>query len=874
MSNSYKVLGDFLQKHAYLNVWCTPNQDKQAIFSPASRLTRNGGTWGSIKVMWRTHRLPDAISKFHVYQIGQIHPMLLGLQAKKGEWLSVADVCKTESLIADIYVATGVQLHRSQVWYLVTPENNLVMAVKIPNRNKVPVNLDTEDVFIRLYSNAYFNSLRADGIDDVIHVEGRLAATTQDILDVQTHLATWNTRSIGHCYCFINGFRVDTINLLTAKVGDLIEFVYDGSIKRVVSYPIAALEQFTSTLDSASKYLLHHGQPSTMIDYVDDIDVFLLKPGTFDHFTGVYFHKNNEKALRMVTHKDYSIPVAYLASYVQQRPELGNNVDELVVEMHIRHSGYERQLVNEAQRIAELYTLSDADAFRAMIGIDSTVSVWQAPALEASGYTALMRAELGAISRQDVQEAYGYNAVSKLLGDTPVHAREMAGTYYVDVPVGLQTCSTAYEYDAAGHLIAWYTHTSGAVYVCRHAETRLVEMIFGLAAEGFQSYWGQMTTPVDPSFNYRFYTCGKSGPVIDDKWVDRSGSGYYAINNGIASWAINPTNTYPMIRGNRNHVTYQLDFLAVDSLITFSLREWRSDIGAYRVMTIPPGKIELFLNGRSLIENLDYRVTFPRITIFNKEYLSNPANTSQKIVIRMTGFADENLKHEQVEDVGFVRYGVLSKNNRFDVRHDKVNRIVIDGALYRYDELEYAEDDFDIRVTDARNGSPYAITDIVVPMNDFLHTEEQKSDPTYTLRAQAKVVDKEISDYMTLKLPEKNPEQPSAIPERYKIVSPFFSKIIYDLISSALWEEKFTLHYSDDYVQEKCQPYEYLLDFDPIKEGQTPNPDFVVIHPHNLPNYVEMQIYQFKFLSRVVQIYGQGKIDISSTVRLALFGGE
>jgi hypothetical protein len=150
MSNSYKVLGDFLQKHAYLNVWCTPNQDKQAIFNPA-RLTRNGGVWNSVVVMWRTHRLPDSTSKFHVYQIGQIHPMLLGLTDRKGEWLLVADVCKSESLIVDIYTATGVQLHRSQVWYMVTPEDNLVVAVKLPNPKKVPVNLDTEELYIRLY---------------------------------------------------------------------------------------------------------------------------------------------------------------------------------------------------------------------------------------------------------------------------------------------------------------------------------------------------------------------------------------------------------------------------------------------------------------------------------------------------------------------------------------------------------------------------------------------------------------------------------------------------------------------------------------------------------------------------------------------------
>lgn len=871
MSNSYKVMGDYLQRHAYQNVWCTPDQDKQAIFKP-QRLTRDNGTWSTVTVMWRTHRLPDETSRFHVYQIGQVHPMLLGLTAIIGQWKSVAQVCIDESVIVDLYTSTGVQIHRTQAYYMVTPEKNLVVAVKIPNRTKVPVDLNTEDLYIRLYSNSFYNTLRADGIEDVVYVEGRIVTSNQDILDVQQSLAVWNAKGIGHCYCFVNGFRVDAIDMITARVGDLVEFVYDGSIKFVVSFPVSDLEQFVSTLDQSSKYLLHHTEQSTTIDYVDDVDVFLLLPSTGNRFKGVYFHKNNPAALRMVTHKDYSVPVQYLATYAQQRSELGNNVDNLIVELHVREAGYVRTLVSEHQHIAQLYTLPEGDISRAMVGIDSTVSVWTAAALEASGYCALMRAELGDISTEMVQDAYGYNAVSKIVGDTPLHVQSMSSIKYVNVPIGLQVESTAYEYDANGLLLGWYTHTNGAVYAAQHQETELIEIIFGLASESLQTYWDQQTSSLPVGYNYRFYTCGKSGQLIDNNWVDRTGSSYYAVINGSVQWAVNTSNTYTLVRGNRNHLTYELQYYAVDSLVAFTLREYHLDLQTYRVLPFPPGKIDIFLNGKSLIEKLDYFIDFPRVVITNKEYLSNPDTDAQRIIVRMTGFCDSQLDYEQVQDIGFVRYGVLSMNNKFDIHGDKVHRIVVDGALYRYDEFEYAETDFDVHVTDARNGSPYSITDIVVPMNSQLHSENASDDPTYRLRAVSKVVDQEVSDYLTLKIPEKDPEEPSAIPERYKIVSPFFSKIIYDLISGALWENRFTEHYGEDYVRQMCQPYEYLLETDPIKEGQTPSTDFVIIHPHNLPNYVDMSIYQYKFLNRVVSIYGQGKIEISSHVRIEIFG--
>lgn len=871
MSNSYKVMGDFLQRHAYQNVWCTPDQDKQAIFKP-KRLTRDNGTWNTIQVMWRTHRLPDLTSRFHVYQIGQVHPMLLGLASTIGEWKSVAQVCMDENVIVDLYTSTGVQLHRTESYYFVTPEKNLIVAVKIPNRLKVPVNLDTEDLYIRLYSNAFYNTLRADGIDDVIHVEGRIVVSNQDILDIQQSLNTWNTKGIGHCYCFINGFRVDSIDMITARVGDLVEFVYDGSIKFTVSLPISDLLQFTSTLDQTSKYLLHHTQNSTTIDYLDDVDVFLLKPGTGNRFKGVYFHKNNPAALRMVTHRDYSIPVQYLASYAQLRPELGNNIENLKVELHVRDSGYLRPLVLENQRISQLYQMSDADVKRAMVGIDSTVSVWSAAALEASGYCGLMRAELGDISTEMVQNAYGYNTVSKIAGDTPTHVESMGNIKFINVPVGLQNESTAYEYDQDGLLLGYATHTGGSVYVAQYEDTALIEMIFGLASESIQTWVDQQTSNLPAGYNYRFYTCGKSGELIDNNWVDRTDSNYYAIINGAVQWAVNSSNTSTLVRGNKYHLAYDLDYNAVDSLIAFTLREYRADLDEYRVLPFPPGKIDIFLNGRSLIENLDYFVDFPRVVVTNKEYLDNPSTQSQKITVRLTGFCDNQLNYEKVKDVGFIRYGVLSKNNIFDVRGDKVNRIIVDGALYRYDELEYAEGDFEVHVNDARNGSPYAITDIVVPMNSSLHSEGTQDDPTYRLRELSQGIDQEISDYLTIKVPEKIPTEPSAIPNLYTVVSPFFSKIVYDLISGALFEQRFTEHYGEDYVRQMCAPYEYLLDTDPIKEGLTPSTNYVIIHPHNLSTYVEMGIYQYKFLSKVVTIYGQGKVEISSHVRIEIFG--
>lgn len=864
------AMGDFLQRHAYANVWCTPNQDKQVIFKPA-KISPKGGSWSDIKVMWRRHKLPDATSRFHVYQIGQLHPLLIGLTNKQNQWINLTKVCKDESLIADVYSVTGVQVPRFNVWYRVTQEKNLIIAVKIHDKRKIPFDLDEEDLFIRLYTNEFFNSLRANSPDNVIHTQGIRATSVQDILSFQTALANYRAKTIGHTYCFLNGFAVSNISLVNAAVGDYLEFVFDGSIKKTVEFSVGDLREFSSTMDSAMKFLLHYNDEEKVIDYIDDIDVFLTLPGNNNSYKGVYFHKNSEQAIRNVTHKDYSIHIGMISAYLSLRPELGGVFDNLRVRLHIRNSGYDRPLVFEENRIQDLYKLPDDDIPAVMLGIDANVSVWNVDALESSGYCALMRANLGQITRHDVQKAYGYNAVSKLVGDTPMRAVLDDNVKKVTIPVDLVDRSTAYEYDADGLLLGYYHHFGGSVYAARNAQCDLVEVIYGFADESIQSWWNDRTVPINPDLNYRFYTCDVSNGTVLNNWVDVTDTNQYAIVNGVATWFVDQNLKYTLVRSNANHLAYSFDYHIIDGLFQFSLREYIPSIDAYRNMTVPLGEFDVFLNKKSLIEKLDYIVEFPNITIINKEYLIDPENTAQNITIRHTGFCTNTLQRTLPPDVGFVEWGVLSLNKRYDIREDKVNRIVVDGALYRFDELKYAEEDFDVLVMDARNGAPYAIRDIVVPMNSYLTRESAMQDPTYELRAEAKVIDDEISDYMTLRLPQKEPTLPSAIVSRYKVTSPFFCKIIHDLLSGALWNDRFHEQYSDDWVREICAPYEYLLSVDPISDANLLPDRFVVIHPHELPTYVDLGIYEFRFLNKVHKVYANDRLELSSHVRVELF---
>lgn len=852
---------DYLIDHALKNVWCTPNQDMQSIIKPA-RLTPINGVWNTVDVLWRRHKLPVQGKRFHVYQIGQLHPLLMGLFPSDGVWSTLASACNQMKMIVDLYASTGVQLPRTQCWYMVTQDKNLIVAVQ--EQEKIPVNLSEEDLFMRVYSNAYFNSDQSDPLNDYIEVGGETVKDTAAILVLQQKFTTLSAKP-GAVYAFINGMKSATIDLINTKPEDVVEYVYDSSIWKVVDFAVSDLPVFDSTLDLKHKYLLHYpGDGEGTIDFYDDIDVFIVKPGSGGRHTGVYYHRNQEDAVRMLTHKDYSIVVPYLVGYAASR-DGWNDPEQLVVRLHIRKSGYVRTLVDEANRIKELYKLPDAKVVQAMVGTNSTVPNWTAAALEDSYYSLIMRSSLLEVTRQMVQEGYGYNSISKILGNTPLLTQQINGVQGIFVPHGLFQNAMAYEYGADGLLKGWNVHALGSAYLSYAPNVALVEMIAGIGGLSLDEYYGDHVVTLDPTAEYRMYVCGLQNGVPDNKWVDVTDSGQYARINNQVTWLVDLNQYYPLVRSNRNVLTYDVKLRALDGLLRFSLttKQKRNGVLSSWVMQIPMGELDLWLNGHSLIEDVDYFVNFPEIVIVNKAYLNAVETTDQRVTVRFAGFCNADMTRDKASDRGFVEFGLLSHNNRFDIRDDKVMRIIVGGKTLHRSQLLFSEADAGVTVPNAANGSPYMLRDIVVPLRGAAE------DDTYALRAKSVVVDEAVSDYMTVFKPEPVIDGANVIPGRYEVFSPFCCKILYDLKSNVLNDPRLRQDYNDNDVLDICKPYEFLLKFDPTQDELKLDDRYVVVHPHNLSTVIDVDLYQYKFLSRAVRLYLHDGVDLSHFVRLS-----
>lgn len=842
-------MSEYLVKQAISTTWCNPQQDGQMVLKPA-RLTPYGGVWRSWKFMWTSTVLPTNNHRYHIYSIGQINPLLVNLFPISDVWKLVSDSCMATDTLVEIYTQKGIRIPVTQVYYIFTEESSLLFGVR--KDDKLPWDFNNEEIYIRLYDNAYFESNRNP--DTHIYINGKTVATTNEILTLQ---ADYNTKKAlpGKVYSFVNGYRVKDISLITVAVGDTVEFYHDPSVSISYEFSLTDLQTFDSILDTKRKYLIHPvGGIGNNIYYQDDVDIYIYNQTSKK---GIYYHKNSVDNLRMVTHRDYSISVPVISAFLNQHEDLFDYTTA-TLELNIRQSGYLRPLVDEHMRIKELYKLTDAQVQAAMIGVDSTLDNWRCDQLENSNYTKTMRSSYSAIDLPLARDTYGYNAIVKKNAFPVLKTQSVSGQNVAKLPYRYLINSTGYEFDNDGLLVDTHPHVVGENYVCQNFNARYVMMIHGPASDSLDEFYNVQTVELDPNYEYRFYAADKDNVFPGTRWSDVTDSAMYAVINNVATWLVMDTKDV-LIRSNKKHLHKQfyLDPLAGSLVFNLTHLQDVDGVPTDAIMQIPMGELKVYLNGHSLVRDLDYFVNFPVVTITNKDYLIDPNTTQQKVDYIFTGLCDENLQFSTYAESGFIRNGYLSVNNRFDIRDDKANFITANGRIYVKEDLSFIEDSHEFVFSSILNGKPYCVEDAVVPVKDLTKLD------TYEFRKASVAIDKAVSDYLTLKIPQPAIPELNPILRYYELYSPFINEVIFAVITSAIDPNALKVQYNDDKVRELVAPYLYLLSMDPIYFDNQPDRNYCIIHPHILSNVIEVDIYQHKFITRVVNIYGNGLLNLS-----------
>lgn len=846
---------DFLIRHAYANVWCAPEQDRQHVLRPA-RISPKIGARGSIDVLWKNVTLPTQGPRYHVFTFSNIALSNLNLNLPRNTWVSSNVEMIENSVIIDIYSERGLMFPRRLAYFLYTDDGNLAIALE-----HLPAigNFGVDDIYVRFYSNEYFNRLDMPDPTDGIEYDYSVPGTLSQINQLTNKLRTWQAK-IGHVFTYVNGWRVNDINTATVAKGDMVEMLRDSSVERIEEFQVEDLPVFLSELDSKQKYLIHPTRDGVdRIRYRDDIDIFLMYKKTPFIHKGVFYHKNQEDAVRHVTHRDYSIPAGYVARFSNINPDWAV-ANQLTLQLVVRRSGMDKVLMSEAHHIRELYKLDEGDWLSAIIGTDAVVDVWRIEELEKSMYPALMRASAGTITREMVEAAYGYNTITKIVADTP--QRVETPRAWVELPFALRGESTVYEYDANGVLLNWYPNQNVQWYVPRSDACRYIEGIVGRGSDVMSTVYAENHKP-PVGVAYRCYVCPVVNGIPSGDWMDVTGDDtYYDLLSGEVVWKVNPIEFYTAVKMDDTFLTYNLELDYQDGLLRFHLnvKEVRIDGVLYNgLVEIPSGLLEIWLNGHPLIEGLDWFMEDREYCIVNKQY-RNFEGTGDVITIRSTGFCNQDMSRVKESEFGFIEDGLLSRNNRWNLRDDKVIRVIADGRIWASDQLSWAEDKPEVRLTDARNGAPYQVTEPLIPLRGLTYED------AFNLRALAEATDLEIEDYMTTRIEEVETPPVNLIPHRHTLYSPFVGKLIHDLMDGYIDSAPLQLAYTDVDVREWCEPYMWLLKYEPTMKGFDDR--YISISAHEKNETIELPIYQYNFVARAIRVMLNDKIDITNSVTI------
>ena len=864
----------YLIDQALSRIWSSPRQDTQSITKPR-RITSMNGVWNTIYVSKDQYVLPERNVRFHVYQIGQLYPLLMGFFPRQDKWITLADCCNKQKMICNVYSQKGIEMPRYETWYLVTPDRNLLIAVK--EQTSIDIDLSQEDIYLRVYSNSFFQGRKFDETEDFIKVVGKTITKNSDMVDMIEVYNQYRNQPMALPYLYINGRKSEVLNQQILKIGDTVEIVYDSSIYRYVEFPIKDLRTFDSIKDNKRKYLLHYNTPmlnSDQIDFHDDIDFYIVRKdpkGVLPLKTGFYYHRNKEDAARNITHRDYSLTVPYVTDYTNQTIPYymeDPSIEGWVVQMYVRHGGWDRNLQYVHNRIKELYKLPDREVLRALHGVDSMIPEWRADNLENSDYMKVMSHPNYNLDQLTVENAFGYNAVSKMIAETPSKVIDYSERKAIKLPLIYRRLSTAYEYDANGKLVNYALHNNGEYYNVKSNSTKLVEMIGGVASQSAEEYYNQKFVKYNSDYNYRFYKRPKNPTDGIKEWKDITGEIQFYILDKEAKqiqWTLDMDEWDVLVRTDNGILMQEIDDMVRDGLIYFKLAQTQSRDGTSKtyVQEIPFGEIEVWLNGYSLVEGIDYFVDFPNVCIVNKHFLIDPKRKRQHITVRQYGHPTKDFRRNPVEDTGWVRYGVLSRNNKFDIRDDRVMRMTVGGSFIHRDDLSYSETDTGVHVRNDLNGKPYCIKDIMIPTRNIITAQ----DP-YEYRDRSVDLDNRISDYMTQFIREPEKEGASATPFLWPVYSPFCSKIIFDLINGVLDTEPLKEFYDDNFVLEYTKKYNYLLRVDPAHDDHLFDKDYMIVHPTHLSSVVDLNAWQYKFVERVIKIVLHNRVDLTGFARI------
>ena len=839
---------DYLFTAAVNTVWSNPHADSNVVFK-TNKLTTQIGAIGTVYLPFGDAELPTTGKRYMLVELGDISAEMIGLQTPLYGWVTLQSVVNTyQTLILGFSQGRKISLKGSYIQIL--PSGNILFAIDYEYNLRV-INLN-DSFYLRLYTNAFYvgnnpTNLQQLTTDAYLHTADSLATYINFIATINTLFETTSVAPL----IFKNGLFLPDglLPQATLQIGDLIDYISDPFIKNIDVVSLIGLESFYSEIDSTNKIIVSMDSRAENI-YVDDTECYVSGVLTNGTRVGAYFPRIAPATIRALTYKDLAINSLQMDARVlelEQFIDINQPLSDIKVHLFRRNTKQYRPTIFDSSYLPDLLALETPVRKQVLTGINSTFPLWEAANLENCPFNVwqgLLSNQLSLAALTDVFSRYGavalYERVRQLPNNVKWSLPEIAGSNggillgHGNAGIGL----TKQTFSAMDHTNE--TYENGFGYEIFYPNPNLTKALDKVIAFGDMA-----PTSVITGFGIFCYYVENAQLVYALHNVD------YTLetvgNNTLITWRQALINSTRYVRTTQDVVMFTKTITITDIVSGIDVYNGRA-----KSHEIGMGILSIWYNGRYLIEGLDYILYQAKIYLISKTLYWTDVATLDVVY---SGLPDTSLQHIPQNNWGWIKYGKLLNDGKYDLLMYRNRLFYVDGRAIPFSDLHNKEMYTDVTLTTNPipfvDGNPYAITNTVqISRSDLLDVLVDSSD------AEA-IRDAELTVYLSNLDPQPVTTGIIVLPRLYRLVSPFMNAVIAAVINNTI--PVLTTAYTDDEIVALVSPFNYLLHVDPCLLNIDSN--FSQVSPMWDDAGATVRVNQFSFLSRVNSILLKNQVQ-------------
>lgn len=847
MTDMESTLLNALNRFCFDQIWNEPESELRANIVP--QLVQDRSCSGSIYIGGTYIDLPTTNEPYFLYYIPDQLMFAFSARSVPDQWHSATQLCNDFDILIRTYHLSGKMMSFGKTYIRKYGTQYLLAVAKSSAIRLIP---HTEMKNIRI--TMYFDS---DAVN-ALTIGSFVVPTIDDNLIVRRQIHEFIQQcphNIDHTTVYVNGYEIPYTGVDSIPVNSFVDVLHDEN--ELLSFTVDLTDPknsptFLSERDKLQKLIVHTPKSLNPTNKVlthntAEIHVRTVNPdGTVGR--GLYLHRCAEHSVDQLTHNDISIPTYILDAF---RDYLGTQ--EIALKISFKQHDKDNVLIRDKNYIDLLYTCDDATIIQHLLGrVSQNLDFWKASHLESSEYVRMMFDVPNVITPENMWgyvEGLGYYHTMALLCKKIIHTDISAwfsGGIHIPKPLLFTDTPTYPVCYRNGQKIrddhVRYLdniHTNVELAFDEHVnftpgDKLTVELFVDGPSTCFAIVPSEDSSAVILPY-HDFVVIEEfdmtSSPV---QGLDHVGTKVYKeVTKFVGDIVQYPTDTGmrlvfgPRMYGRKfiiqnRYCVYRdgkyldQDIVAGNPLmvhLNVGIRD-----GGYTVPIWNAKHTKVYLNGKYLVEGVDYtifrpkdaldRISAQQLILNNVEYLVSENNYLEWIV---TSAQEENT----VE--GWVVNNVAASESELALLFPEMTMLHVDG-LYESAPIDRGNK-IELPAGKYREGAPFEVCTTVPDCIDAFLSKYHPNDDLERLTI--------LNEYFY----GKQPQYPDIVvmPHSHRCFSPYVVTIIRDILNGTL--RGISLDPDVERMKTQFAAYQYLYDCDLVMQLKY-NLDFVDVFPH------------------------------------------